>query len=58
MTPAPSEVKATTALGRSRFNVLLDQIAKRLGTDGRLTAKIIERLAQADPERTTTAFEE
>jgi hypothetical protein len=53
-----SEVEAATALGRSRFNVLFDQIVERLGTDGPLPAKLIETLAQADQERAATSFDE
>ena len=59
LTPLPaSEVEAARALGRRRFNVFVDQIPNRLGTDGRLTAKIVERLAQADQGRAATTFDE
>jgi hypothetical protein len=51
------EVVAARALSRRGFNVPLDQIGKRLGTYGRLTAEIVESLGQADQERATTMFD-
>jgi hypothetical protein len=57
--PLPaSEVEAAQALACRRFNLFLDQIANRLGTDGRLTAKIVERLVQANQGRAATTFDE
>jgi hypothetical protein len=60
MTPplSASEVEAVRELGRRRFNVFLDQMANRLGTDGRSTAEIVERLGQADQGRAATTFDE
>jgi hypothetical protein len=52
--PLPaSELEAARALGRRRFNLFLNQMANRLGTDGRFTAEIVERLGQADQARAT-----
>jgi hypothetical protein len=57
--PLPaSEVEAARALGRKQFNVFVDQIANRLRTDDRLTAKIVETSAQSHQRRATTAFDE
>jgi hypothetical protein len=53
--PLPaSEVEAARALGRRRFNVLVDQIANRFGTDGRLTGEIVE----ADHGWAATTFDD
>jgi hypothetical protein len=53
-----SEVQVARVLGRRQFNLFVDQIANRFGTDGRLTAEIVERLAQADRGRAATTFDE
>jgi hypothetical protein len=52
MTPLlPSGMEMARALGRKQFSVILDQIDKCKGTDGRLTAETIESLAKADRVR-------
>jgi hypothetical protein len=60
MTPLlpASQVEAARALGRRRFNVFIDQNANRLGTDGQLTAKIVEASGQADQGQAATTFDE
>jgi hypothetical protein len=49
--PLPSGMEVERALGRKQFSMILDQIAERMRTDGRLTAETIERLAKADRVR-------
>ena len=46
--PLPSGPEVARALVRKQFSVMLDQIAKCMGTDRRLTAETVERLAKAD----------
>jgi hypothetical protein len=43
------EVEVARALGRRRFNVLVDQIANRLGTDIQLTAGAMPKLTGTRP---------
>jgi hypothetical protein len=50
--PLPSGMEVPRALVRKQFSVMLDQIAKRLGTDRRLTA-----VGQADQGRAATTFD-
>jgi len=53
--PLPeSEQEAARLLGRKRFDVFVEEVARRLGGDRRLATEVLERLAKNEPDQFTT----
>ena len=53
--PLPeSEQEAARLLGRKRFDVFVEEVARRLGGDRRLATEVLERLAKNEPDHFTT----
>jgi transcriptional regulator of met regulon len=53
--PLPeSEQEPARLLGRKRFDVFVDEIARRMGGDRRLATEVLARLNQNEPDQFTT----